>query len=203
MGPAATAGWERGGQRGYNTAAITLHWLIALTIVVQTLLGWWMNEWTPDHTPFQSRLEGIHISLGVTILILVLVRIAVRLLWPPPPLPTAIPPIERAAATVTHTLFYIMMLVQPLSGWMMESLGDKPIHVWGLPWPHMPGVHALFGDPAPKAIHHTITHLHVFIFMWIIVVTLILHVAAALWGQLGGQPIFWRMIPGAKPARGR
>ena len=199
----ASSRWEQGGARGYNTAAIILHWLIALAIVVQVLLGWWMNEWVPDHSKIQDQIQTVHISMGITILLLVLLRIAVRIFWPPPPIPSAIPPIERFVAIATHTLFYILLLVIPLSGWLVVSLESHPIHFWGLPWPHMPGAQAVFGNPAPRPLRKEITHIHVFILIWIVLVTLALHVVGALWGQVGGQPVLWRMWPGAKPPRVR
>lgn len=188
--------WAHGGERGYNTAAIALHWLIAAAIVVQVLLGWWMNEWVPDHSPVQAQIQAVHISLGLTILLLVLIRIAVRLIWTPPPLPAATPAWAKVLAMASHTVFYILMLVLPLSGWALVSLGDKPIHFWGLPWPHLPFVQAVFGHPAPRPIRHQITHIHVFILVWILVLSLALHVAGALWHQFAGPKVLWRMLPG-------
>ena len=79
----------------YSKAAIWLHWIIAVLIGVQISLGWIMNEVIPDHTPNQELLEGIHISLGLTILLLVLVRIAIRLTHRPPSLPAGMPAWER------------------------------------------------------------------------------------------------------------
>lgn len=193
----ASPKWEHG-ERGYDTAAIVLHWTIAAAIVVQVFLGWWMNEWVPDHSPIQDQIQTVHISLGLTILLLVLIRIAFRLLNSPPPLPASTKPLERALAKGTHLLFYALMLILPLSGWLVVSTLDKPIHFWGLPWPHMPGVHAVFGHPVPKPVHREIMHIHVFILIWIVVANLALHVGGALWHQVAGRPILWRMWPAAR-----
>lgn len=188
--------WERGRDRGYNTAAKTLHWLIAGAIVVQVFLGWWMNEWVPDHSKIQDQIQTVHISLGVTILLLVLIRIAVRLIWPPPPLPVGTPGWAKVGAMASHTIFYLLMVILPLTGWIIVSLETDPIHLWGLPWPRLPFVHAIFGQHPTKATHHAIMHIHVFILMWILVVTFALHVAAAVWHQLAGPKVLWRMLPG-------
>ena len=188
--------WEHGGERAYNTAAIILHWLIALAIIVQVLLGWWMNEWVPDHSAVQAQIKTVHVSLGITIFLLVLLRIAIRLFWPPPPLPATTPGWAKAGAIASHTLFYFLMVLLPLSGWAIVSLGSHPIQVWGLPWPRLPGVNAVFGAHPSKSVRHWVSHTHVFILIWILVINLVLHIAGALWHQWAGPKVFWRMLPG-------
>jgi cytochrome b561 len=177
----------------YARTAIVLHWAIALLIVVQIFLGWWLNEWVPDHSAIQDRITDVHVSLGLTILLLVLARIGVRLTRRPPPAPAGTPAWERIVASSTHLLFYVLLLVLPLSGWTMLSLDSDPIHFWGLPWPHLPGADLVFGSPAPKAVRHAIKHFHVYVQIWIVLLTLALHVAAAVWGQVAGRPVLQRM----------
>lgn len=190
-------------RRGYALAARILHWTIAALIVGQVCLGWYMNEVLPDHTPPQETAEGIHISLGLTILLLVLARIVVRLLNPPPPEPAGLATWERWLAGAVHLLFYVLMLVLPLTGWALVSMGKGPISFWGLPWPHLPGVAQLFGPPPiPRPVRHEVSHIHVFILIWIVVVSLVLHVAGALKHQFDGHPVIWRMTT-ARPPRDR
>jgi cytochrome b561 len=172
---------------------MALHWIIALAIVIQLCLGWYMNEVMPDHTPAQAQVEGIHISFGLTILLLVLVRIGWRLTHAAPPLPPELPAWERMLSQAVHLLFYILLLALPLTGWALVSLGTKPIAFWGLAWPHMPGIGALLGSPAPKAVRHQLSHIHVYILIWIVLVNLALHVAGALKHQFDGHPVLWRM----------
>jgi len=184
-----------GSEQRYTRTAIILHWTIALLIIVQVFLGWWLNEWVPDHSPIQDQITAVHVSLGLTILLLVLVRIGVRLLHRPPPLPAGMPAWQRFLAGLTHLLFYALMLILPLSGWAMLSMGSHPIHFWGLPWPRLPGVGAVFGSPAPKAARHFIKHFHVYTLIWIVVANFVLHVAGALWHQFDGRPVLQRMWP--------
>jgi cytochrome b561 len=180
-------------EQRYTRAAVILHWTIALLIIVQVFLGWWLNEWVPDHSPIQDQITGVHISVGLTILLLVLVRIGVRLLHRPPPPPAASPAWERILAGLTHVAFYALMLILPLSGWAMVSMGHHPIHFWGLPWPRLPGVGLVFGSPAPKPVHKAVMHVHVYILIWILVLTFALHVAAAIWQQFAGRRVLQRM----------
>jgi cytochrome b561 len=184
--------------RRYNAAAVTLHWLIALLIVIQLCLGWYMNEVLPDHTPAQAQIEHLHISLGLTILLLVLARIAIRFAWRPPPLPADLPRLDRTLARLTHGLFYALMLVLPLTGWALVSASAHPISWWGISWPHLPGMHGLAG-PQHKAARHTLTAVHTNYLIWVVLATLALHVGGALKGQFQGHPVLWRMIPGQRP----
>lgn len=183
----------------YGPVSVAIHWVIAVLIFVQIGLGWWMNEVLPDHTPVQARVQNVHISLGLTILILVLLRIGVRLTHPAPPLPPEMAVWEKFLARVSHALFYLLMLVLPLSGWALVSLGKHPIHFWGLPWPHLPGTAQIFGPTPPRPLRHAVSHVHVYILIWIVLLNLALHVAGALKHQFDGHPVLWRMTGQARP----
>jgi cytochrome b561 len=189
--------------RRYGAVSIFLHWTIALLVVIQLCLGWYMNEVLPDHSPAKAPILSLHISVGLTILLLVLVRIGVRLTHPMLPLPAGLPPWERVLARSTHVLFYVWLLILPLSGWALESLGTRPLAFWGLPWPHLPGVGLVFGSPAPRPVRHALSHFHVYIMIWIVLITLALHVAGALRHQFDGKAVLWRMTwlkPPATPS---
>jgi cytochrome b561 len=188
-------------ERRYTRAAIGLHWIIAVLILVQIALGWIMNEVLPDHSPNQRLVETIHISLGLTLLILVVARIAVRLTYKPPPLPAGMPTWERVLSGVVHLVFYGLMLALPLTGWALVSLGAHPISFWGLPWPHLPGVQALLGNPVPKASRQALKHIHVYVLIWIVFVNLALHVAGAVVHQFDGRAVLWRMTGLKRPVR--
>ena len=186
--------------RRYSTAAMLLHWTLALLIVLQIGLGWLMNEVLTDHSPAQAQVEGVHISLGLTILVLVLVRIGVRLATPSPPRPTGLAQWERLLAGASHFLFYLLMLALPLTGWALVSLGTHPISFWGLSWPDLPGVAKVFGSPAPRTVRHQLSHIHVYILIWIVLLNLALHLAGALKHQFDGHPVLWRVTPMKPPA---
>jgi len=186
--------------QAYSLAAIVLHWTIALLILIQIGLGWYMNEAVPDHSPAQAAVLPLHISVGLTILLLVLVRIGVRLVHRPPPLPDDMAAWEKGLAGASHLVFYLLMLALPLTGWALVSLGGKPIAFWGLPWPQLPGMGAVFGSPPSHALRHQLSHIHVYILIWVILINLVLHVAGALKHQFDGHPILWRMTS-RKPPR--
>jgi cytochrome b561 len=178
----------------YALAAIVLHWTIAVLIVIQIFLGWWMNEWVPDHTPLQDQIQDWHVSLGLTILLLVVLRIGIRLVMRPPPEPAWTPGWERLLITVTHTIFYILLLVLPLTGWMLVSLETDPISWWGtITWPHLPGLGFMAQS---KPLRHDLKSIHTYWLIWLVALNLALHVAGALKHQFDGHPVLWRMWPG-------
>ncbi len=180
-------------QRGrYNVTAATLHWLIAALIVFQVGFAWWVLGRAPDHSPAMARALGVHMSIGITILLLSLARLAVRVATPPPPLPAGLEPWDRFAAQASHVLFYALIIVLPLTGWALASLRPRPILYWGLfAWPHLPG--------AGKMIGHTLAQTHKVILVWTTLALLALHVAGAIKNQFGPAPVFWRMLPRGKP----
>lgn len=192
---APTAG---SGDLPYGRVAIVLHWTIAALILTQIGLGWYMNEVLPDHSPAQAAVESLHISLGLTTFVLVLVRIGWRLVKPPPPLPASLPAWERLLVRATHLLVYLLILALPLTGWAMVSLHNGPIPFWGLPWPHLPGVAHLAGANT-RPLRKTLQAIHTNTLIWIVLASLVLHVAGALKHQFDGNPVVWRMAPFLKP----
>ena len=183
--------------RRYNMTATALHWLLAVLIVIQIGLGWYMNEILPDHSPAQDRITTLHVSVGITILLLVLARIAVRLFWRPPPMPADLPALDAGLSKFTHFLFYLLMLALPLTGWALVSAESHPIQWWGLGWPRLP-VTGFLAGPEHKALRHAVMQTHTNWLIWVVLANLALHVAGALKDQFTGHPVFWRMIPGMK-----
>jgi cytochrome b561 len=186
-------------ERRYGAVAMILHWIIAVLILVQIGLGWYFNHFVPDHSPEQDRLQDIHVEIGLTTLILILVRIGWRLSHPPPPLPQDMAAWERGLAGASHTLFYLLMLAMPLTGWALVSIRGEDIPFWGLEFPAMPGLHGVWQGPAHRAARHQLQGIHTDILVWIALANLALHVAGALKHQFDGHPVIWRMLPIARP----
>jgi cytochrome b561 len=187
---------ERGAR--YTGVAIALHWMLAFLILLQILLGWWMNEWVVDHSPIQQTIEGVHISVGLTVLILVVARVAWRLTHPAPPLPAGIAPWERVLAGAGHILFYVLMLALPLTGWAMVSMHPGAhVSFWGLPWPQLPGMVQL-GGANPKPLRSALQLFHTSLLIWVVLANLALHIAGALKHQFDGHPVLPRMLLGRR-----
>ena len=107
----------------YSSTARTLHWLIATLVIANIAVG-------IAHDPLGKVFAGtmmVHKSIGLTVLALTLARIIWRLGHRPPPMPADMPGWEKAAAKGLHTLFYVLLIVMPLSGWIMSSAGKRPL----------------------------------------------------------------------------
>ena len=98
----------------YSNAAVTLHWLTAVLIVVQIWLGFTFADMPKG--PARMEVFTWHKTVGVTILLLALIRLAVRLKNPPPPFPQELPRWERLAAVWNHRIFYALLIIIPLAG---------------------------------------------------------------------------------------
>lgn len=107
----------------YTSIARTLHWIMAVLIIVNLILG--IGH---DALPKDWAVMPVHKSIGLTVLALTLARLGWRLGHRPPPLPVAMPGWEKAAAHATHVAFYAFMILVPLTGWIMTSAGTRPLN---------------------------------------------------------------------------
>ena len=172
----------------YSYTAITLHWLIALLLAFQIALGWALEG---NNGPELFARYQLHKSIGISILLLSLARLAVRLFTPRPPASDG-PAWTRMLAGIVHGLFYLVMILGPVTGWLLVSTArvQVPTLLYGLvPWPHLPVGRALH-EPA-ESIHGAMA--------WLAIGLFLLHIIGALRHQwLLGKPDLQRMIPFAR-----
>jgi cytochrome b561 len=109
----------------YVAPARWLHWLTAGSILVILATGiWFAYLEPPDELKF--RLFAIHESFGVVVFVMALARLWVRRRNPPPPLPEDMPGWQKLAAEVNHIALYVVMVVQPVTGFLASN-------AWGFP----------------------------------------------------------------------
>ena len=104
----------------YHGYAIALHWAIAFLIIGMLGVGIFMTG-LDESEPMRFALTQWHKSFGVIALILILGRLTWRLTHAPPRLPDHLALWEIRAAEVAHLLLYLLILLIPLSGWIMVS----------------------------------------------------------------------------------
>lgn len=170
----------------YSWQAMLLHWSIALLIMGMLYLGYSLED-IPRNTPERAFYVNLHKSFGVLTLVLVLLRWAWRARHPPPPLPSHMPRWEILAATWSHRLLYLCMLLQPLSGYLASSFNKYGIKFFGLPLPQWgwedKEIRSVFNE-----VHATVAVL--------LLVLIGIHVLAALKHLLFDRDrIFQRMLP--------
>ena len=175
-------------QDRYTRVAITLHWLMALLILFNLSLGFFMEGFAP---PLKRIIVPLHVSSGLTVLALTVIRILWRLTHRPPDFLPGMKRWEHWAAHSAHALLYVLMLVMTLSGWALVSA--HPPNPAGIPiylgTMHVPQI-SIVSHMAPEAqhaAHENFVTVHS-IGGWIFVGLLVLHVLGALkhqWLEIG------------------
>lgn len=153
----------RNSEQSWGWPARLLHWLSAGVILFLLGLGFYMANFVPSVFD-RLELTQLHKSFGFVAFVLAAVRIGWRLANRAPALPAHMSPLERRLAHASHGLLYVLIMVMPISGWLMASaspLNDAdaypvqiPNMVFGLfelPDPWQPGDEAL--SDALWAIH--------------------------------------------------
>ena len=95
-------------ERGYSTAQIALHWIIAVLIVVQVVLHEGMEaayraaQGGAAATESELLLSDLHVACGIAVFLLALLRVVLRLKRGAPPPPETEHPALRFAARAVH-----------------------------------------------------------------------------------------------------
>lgn len=137
----------------YTRTAIILHWLIAIAIIFMFALAWFMTN-LPKEAPKSSSFDlfnlgiftwqlneevsprsfyfNLHKSVGVTLLGLILFRVFWRLTHPAPPLLKSMKVWEKKLAKGSHHAFYLVMVLLPLSGFIMSMYSKYGVKWFGI-----------------------------------------------------------------------
>ena len=178
----------------YTTTAILLHWLIAIVVLGLIAWGWWMQ--TIAKIPVGPRVDAfnLHKSIGMTVLLLMLVRTGWRARHPPP-LFAPMPRWQARLARAVHLLFYVCLIVQPLSGYLGSAFSGYPVRVFGVMLPAW--------APKTDALKEALSVVHL-VNSWVLVGALALHVAGtvkhALLERDGSFQRIWFRAPRAAAA---
>ena len=153
----------------YTVTAVTLHWLLALMIVVALIVGFTMQGMPVSM--LRLKLYNWHKWAGVTILALSLLRLVWRLTHRPPA-DVAMPAWQARFAHATHLALYALFFAVPLVGWAYSSAAGFPVVWFGvLPLPDF--------VPVDKALAETLKPWHGRL-AWLMAALVLLHVAGAL-----------------------
>jgi cytochrome b561 len=158
------------GTPGYGLVAKLLHWLIFILLAAQYAIGSIM-----PHIGRKTLDEGWvawHFSVGAAILFFIVIRLAWRLLYPVPQLPT-LAPWERLVSGITHWSLYLLVLAMTLLGWAATNSRGWDVKLFGL---------VTLPQVAPKGSHwgHECGDIHN-VLVYVLLGFIALHVAAALY----------------------
>jgi len=173
----------------WGAVAKVLHWMMAVLILAMFILGWVAKNYSLS--PAKLEFFIWHKSIGLTLLALVICRLfwrAVNVSPTPPPGESAV---EVGLARTGHTVLYALMLLMPVSGYVINSTANFPFRYFGIV--RIPN---LF--PTDKTWQHAAQTVHLTTF-WIFVLVVVIHVAAAIRHHaIKKNNTLSRMLPGAK-----
>jgi cytochrome b561 len=180
-------------QRRYSNLARAFHWSIAVLILCQVPLAYYMMD-LPLGIP-KLETYALHKSLGMTIFGLSALRLAWRWLRPPPALPASMGAGQRRLAWATHAVLYVVVFAMPLTGWMSSSAANFPVSVFG--WFTLPDLVA-----ADEALHERLETSHEYL-AYTLFTAFTLHAGAALYHQFVLRDgILGAMLPGLSKGGG-
>lgn len=119
----------------YTLPARVLHWLMAIGFLFMWACGYAMTSLVGDDTPIQEFLFGLHISIGVTLLILWAVRIVIRIAQKPPALPTGLVKWEIIGSHLGHWGLYLLPAAIITIGWAETDFGGHGVSWFGISMP--------------------------------------------------------------------
>ena len=122
----------------YTATAKSLHWLMAMLILGLLAMGFYMEDL--PLSPDKLQLYSWHKWAGVTVFLLVWLRLLWRISHRPPAYPLSMSARQQALAHAGHGLLYVLMVIIPLSGWLMSSAkGVQTVWFGVLPLPDLLG----------------------------------------------------------------
>jgi cytochrome b561 len=161
----------------YHSLSIMLHWSIALGLLFMFASGLYM-VYADISKADQYKLFQIHKAAGVIMLWAILLRVGVKIFVKAPAEPTEFNQKDIQKAKLGHIGLYCVLVVMPLSGWVMVSASP-----FGLPtfvfvdwikWPHIPGI------ARNKTVETVANYTH-WINAIVMSVLVVGHIAAVIW----------------------
>lgn len=160
----------------YGTIAKWFHWTTVMLLAVALPLGFVIK-----HVKDSDKMVfyAIHESAGLTVLFVALLRLLWRRLNPPPPRPAHMPRLMHRAAELVHVAFYVVLIVQPILGFLATN-------AWGFPLQGQTAYLGLIDFPkfteANVAVAGGLQLAHTIV-GWALVGLLALHVGAVVFHQ--------------------
>lgn len=183
-----------------HLASVSFHWLGGILVLLALLGGLYATYYAAGCCSLRSRFVFlVHAYAGLTVLVIAVARLIYRTAYSwPEPAGGGHSRIGGAVAAFVHLSLYVIMILMPLTGWIMASamsccwwvpgLPDVRVLSFGIGNPTMADVGAAY------QIHVTLA--------WITIGLILLHVAAALVHHLHLRNNTLRsMLPGRLPAK--
>jgi cytochrome b561 len=175
----------------YSPLARALHWVTALLLLLLFGLGLSMTRWVPDEQ--KIRVYSWHEWVGVTVFALTAIRLMWRLTHRAPPID--LPVWEKAVAGAVYVAMYLVLIAQPIVGWLMSTAFGFPVVYLGLL--PLPGP-----VPEDRALAEQLQGVHQTLAIGLFLL-FALHLAGVLYHHLiRRDAVLSRMLPSASPPPG-
>lgn len=115
----------------YSVPSRILHWVSAVIIFLLIVVGWYMSG-LPEDDPSRLSIYDTHKSLGVLAFLLFVARVAWLRVAPAPELPAVFDEKERRVIKGVQSLLYVLILLIPVSGYVMSTAAGYPVSFFGL-----------------------------------------------------------------------
>lgn len=162
--------------QSWGLVARILHWVVAVMIVGQITTGW-LSEKETDREASLALIRD-HFQFGIILSGLILMRLLWRLTNRPPSPPPHEPRWRELVAERVHRLIYALLLILPISGYIVWVHMKAPMDVFGLFT-----VPALFVPPVEdETLRAGSWYVHYFA-GWILIGLVVVHILAAIWHQ--------------------
>jgi len=155
----------------YDGVAIALHWLMALAIIAELVLGWWMLDIPKLPAGVRAGWFNLHKSIGLTLGLLLILRLFWRLRHGAPPLAASVPQWQVRAAHTNHMLMYLCLVALVVAGYLGSTFSGYPIRWFGVVVPGWGWKDDAIKD-LMSAVHYWAS--------WMLMTLLVLHVVATL-----------------------
>jgi cytochrome b561 len=170
----------------FGLVAITLHWLTLVLLIGSFMLG--LSLLDMPLSPRKLQFYSWHKWFGVTVFLVTILRLGWRHLNPVPEQPTGTPRWRHLLASLSHGALYAIIIIMPLTGWIMSATLNFPVVFLGfIQLPNPFGV-----DPAVGAAMQSVHNALAITLLIIIAV----HSAAALYHHfMLRDNVLRRMLP--------
>ncbi|MBS0001972.1 MAG: cytochrome b [Thioalkalivibrio sp.] len=168
---------EHPGMPRYALVQRLLHWLIVVLVLLAFTFGGSIGyfEFGGLREMFGAAgtdlIYTTHKTLGVLILGFMVVRLLTRLTFGKPAYATPLPAPQRVASQLVHSLFYLLLIVMPVLGWLATAAGGFPVSLFQL---ELPGLIS-----RDDALSETLFLWHQYV-GYAVITLIVLHIAGAM-----------------------
>lgn len=115
----------------YHPLLVTLHWLLAVMVILGLVMGGNVLAETPNSNPEKLFFLKMHMSMGIIILVLMVIRLIVRFMTKKPPHADIGNPFINKLGSMTHYFFYLVVILMAGSGLAIANMAGLPDIVFG------------------------------------------------------------------------